>query len=203
LRILGAVLLALGALGSLGMPPISAQTVLEDPGYRWVRIGLGPGWSLLRMPPPEDVGPPPGLSIVEEERLLGIGGFASFASSVNAHLAIGVELNGWTGVEDGAGGNKSRRSQLGVYAVAHVFPFEGGRFFLEGGLGVGGVVIDSLDGGRGERGVNLGYLIGSGYDIPGWGETVITPYLEVSFVGRFRGEVPNVINLGIALGLAH
>jgi len=200
MRILGTVLLAAVGLSALRASPLSAQADPEDVGWGHFRIGIGPGWSALRTPAQQDPVTGPINSTAEESRLLGLGAFLGFVSDVNDHLAIGVEVSGWTGIEDGPVGKDTRRTQLGLHGIAYLHPHPNGRLFLKGGLGVGVVVIDSLNGRREGRGAGLGYLIGTGYDIPVWGKRVMTPYLEIPFVRRFRGGVPNVIQVGLALG---
>ncbi len=196
LRLISLAAAALTLLGACtsAVEGQSRPTEVERPT---VRIGIGPGWSLLRTPRTESSGP--GMIAVEKEsRLLGISGFVGFATEVNDHFSVGLEASGWTGTTDFPSRNR-RRTQLGAHGVGYFYPTLQSSFFVKGGLGAGVVAIDTDDGGGEDSGAGLGYLMGVGYDIPLWSETVLSMYVDVPFVRRFRDGVPNVVQIGVAV----
>lgn len=202
MRILSVLPLAVVALtlGDACLSPVEGQSRPAEAGRPYARIGVGPGWSVLGRPLPPSPDSGPIANIAEEQRFLGLSVFMGLATEINRHVSIGLEANGWTGIPEPGSPTATRRTQLGLHGVSYLYPMAEGGFFVKGGLGLGVLVIDTLDGGGKDWGAGLGYLIGTGYDIPVGDETVLTPYLDVPFVRRFRDGVPNVIQMGLALG---
>jgi hypothetical protein len=202
MRILELVSLTAMALEAVAIQPLPAQTGPQDSGWGRIHIAVGPGWSKLGTPVEE--ASEPGLlpKIEEESRFLGLGASFGFGSHIDDNLTIGVEVSAWTGATDRPTWAKKRRVQLGLHGVVYFYPRSKRRLFLKGGIGVGMLVIDTINGGREANGTGLGYLVGIGYDIPVRNNAVLAPYLEMPFVRHFKGGTPNVIQMGISLTLA-
>ncbi len=189
MRVLNPVLFAGAALGGLCVSALSAQPTFPDSGGWHLHLGIGPGWSAF--PVPKDLRE--GSISIAQERVFGLSGSLGLSSGIKGKWRLGVELNAWTGVDDGI----KRKTQFGLLGVAYGYPFSKRGFFLKGGLGGGFVVVDSLDGGKEGQGEGLAYLIGAGWDLMVWRGTVLAPYFEVPFMRRFRGGAPNTIQVGL------
>lgn len=185
-------------LGEACISGVVAQSQPAEAGQTTARFGIGPGWSLLGTPPAD--GSNSVIATEEERRFLGISGFVGFTREVGGQFSLGLEASGWTGTTDVPSWTEKRRTQLGLHGVGYFYPTVQTRFFVKGGLGLGVVAIDTVDGGSEDSGLGVGLLMGVGYDIPVGSKTVLSVYLDVPFVRRFRDGVPNVIQMGLALG---
>ena len=125
-----------------------------------------------------------------DDRETGFSGYLKLGSTINPHVLLGAETNGWVKSEDGVNfmhGNLS--------AVAYLYPSVTNGFYLKGGLGVATNRIEAGDfGTASERGP--GAVLGIGYDIRIRNNLSLTPYAN-ALGGKFDSGNTNLIQLGL------
>lgn len=124
----------------------------------------------------------------------GLTGNVALGGTISQHLLLGAAWSGWTRSENGA-----TLSVGALIAEARVYPSASGRFFLEGGLGLG-VVSASLTGFGSQSKAGAAAVLGIGYDARIGQHVSLTPYWEGVGV-TFSGGDANFGDLGLAVTL--
>lgn len=161
--------------------PVAAQTGPASatdstpPSHRqgfWFNVGLGYG-SLGC----DDCG----------DRLNGVSGGLSLGGTITDRLLLGVGTTGWTKSEGG-----STLTVGTVDARVRFYPSRTSGFFLNGGIGFGGISLDHVS----ETGIGL--MLGVGWDIKVGSNVSITPFYN-GFAVRNADANANVGQIGIGV----
>jgi hypothetical protein len=168
----------LAILLSLGASPVAAQHAQTREGF-WIGAGMGVG-SLGC----EGCG----------DRTNGASGYVKLGGTLNPHLLLGVETNGWYKSESGVS-----VSQGSLAGAAYWYPSLTSGFFAKGGVGYARLHADAGIGGSASSN-GFGILAGLGYDLRVGGNTSITPVANW-FRGTFDGGSSDVFQLGVGVTL--
>ena len=140
------------------------------------------------------------------DRSTGLSGYFRVGGTVNPHVRLGFEGNGWTKSEDGIDGN------LGFYSgVGYFYPSVTNNLWLKAGAGVAHFYAD--DGANDLTTTGLGLSAGIGYDWTPNGKFAIVPYVnylhQVSGDANFNGTSTgvsahsNLFQFGVGFGYRH
>jgi len=173
-RLLGALALLL----ALGATPALAQHPQTREGF-WFGAGMGVG-SL-------------GCSGCAGDRTTGASGYLKMGGTLNPHVLLGVETNGWYKSESGV-----TLTQGNLAGAAYWYPSVTSGFFAKAGLGYAQLHADTGFGSGTTSG--FGFLAGLGYDLRVGGNTSITPVANW-FRGSFDGGSSDVFELGLGVTL--
>ena len=173
-RLLGTLALLL----SLGASPLAAQHAQTRDGF-WFGAGLGVG-SL-------------GCDGCGGDRTNGASGYLKLGGTLNPHVLLGVETNGWYKSESGVS-----LSQGSLTGAAYWYPSLSSGFFAKGGVGYARLHADTGFGSGSSSG--FGILAGLGYDLRVGSNTSITPVANW-FRGSFEGGSSDVFQLGLGVTL--
>ncbi len=188
------------------------QEVVQPPPVRrrgyWLSVGLGPAEGNIRCDCPLV-----NAVISEDDPWKGgpAGSFSiSMGGTVNPKLQLGGELNHW---QRSVEGNNRTSSITFLSFVARYYPSEAGNFFLKGGFGIGGAVLENnvvkLEAGGAGLQFGLGYDILLGADK----KVALTPFMNLNVLYadedvqvveniRLRGpSEPSYFQLGLAFTL--
>lgn len=188
------------------VPPPPPAPVRRQ-GY-WLSAGIGPAEGNIRCDCPLV-----NAVISDDDPWKGgpAGSFSiSMGGTVNPKLQLGGELNHWQrAVED----NNRTSSITFLSFVARYYPSESGNFFLKGGIGIGGAVLENnvvkLEAGGAGLQFGLGYDILLGIDK----KMALTPFMNLNVLYadedvavveniRLRGpSEPSYFQLGLAFTL--
>jgi hypothetical protein len=141
------------------------------------------------------------------DRSTGLSGYFHLGGTVNPHLRLGFETNGWVKSESGI------NEQLGFASgVAYVYPSVSNNLWLKGGMGYAHYKasddVDELTTG------GLGLSVGVGYDwMPSRSNFAVIPY--VNYLHQASGNAAvngadtglsahaNLLQFGVGLGYRH
>ena len=117
----------------------------------------------------------------ETSRKSGTVGYFNVGGTINRHLTLGGELNGF------AYSSKNEDDTIGsLMAVAHFYPASAIGFFLIGGAGLTSLSLDNHVDQVNVTSASGGIQLGAGYDVRLGRNFSLTPY--VSFVQGFAGK---------------
>jgi len=176
------ILLVLATL-SLAIAPLRAQGIADSGGGKpqtregfWIGFGLGAG-SL-------------GCDECSGERETAFSGNFKLGGTINPHLLLGGETNGWYKSETGV------TIQYGnVSAVAYYYPSVTSGFYLKGGVGLASLSLD-IDSFGSDSETGSGAVLGLGYDARVGRNFSLTPYVNF-MAGSFDGGSANVVQYGL------
>jgi hypothetical protein len=141
------------------------------------------------------------------DRTNGLSGYLRLGGTVNPHLRLGFESNGWLKSENGVD------EQVAFWSgAAYVYPSVRNNFWLKGGVGL--ATAKETDDSDELKADGLGVSVGAGYDwAVGGGSFVIVPYVgylrQLSGKAKFDGSDTgvsanaNLFQFGIGLGYRH
>jgi outer membrane protein with beta-barrel domain len=187
---------ALASALVVGLISVSAVSVTaqaqDQPGYTrkgfWFTVGGGYGSAGIGCNGCGDL-----------HRESGVSGFIGLGGTINPHLQLGFESNGWSKSEGG------ETVTLGTGTLtAHWYPSATGGFFAKGGVGLGFQEV-SFSGASDSR-TGFGVSGGVGIDVPVSGKVAITPTVSYSRgwlgnVGGASGYHIDVIQVAVGLTL--
>jgi hypothetical protein len=127
------------------------------------------------------------------DRTGGSSGYLRVGGTLNPHLLLGVETDGWYKSESG-----TTLTQGNLMGAAYWYPTVTSGLFLKGGVGYARLSADSFYGAGSTSG--WGAIVGLGYDIRVGGNTSITPTANW-FNGSFDGGSTDVLQLGVGVTL--
>jgi hypothetical protein len=168
----------LALLLSIGATPAAAQHTQTRNGF-WFGAGLGYG-SL-------------GCDGCAGDRTGGSSGYIKLGGTLNQHLLLGVETNGWYKSESG-----TTLTQGNVSGAAYWYPSATSGLFLKGGVGYAVLNADTFYGSGSTNG--WGAIAGLGYDLRVGSNTSITPTANW-FRGDFANGSTDVFQFGLGLTL--
>jgi hypothetical protein len=157
------LVLVFGSLALLASSPAWAQ---ERQGF-WIGFGLGYGSAYASCD-----------QCVEGDGEGSLTGSLKLGGTLNPHVLLGVEINGWT--KDVNDTNLTLGSFTGTVTF---YPGETSGFFLKGGVGVSYVDTDFREGSfsASVSKAGLGGLAGIGYDLRVGGNVSLTPSFNFYF----------------------
>lgn len=149
-----------GLLLGLGVSLAVAQHPQTRQGF-WISFGLGYGSASEK------------CNGCADTTVGGVTGFVRLGGTLNQHLLLGGEIDGWT---HGYGGSPSATETLGnLTAALYYYPKATSGFFLKGGLGFSDYRFSVSGGGGSVTGLGGGVVAGVGYDIRVGRNISITP----------------------------
>jgi hypothetical protein len=140
------------------------------------------------------------------DREKGLSGYLRIGGTLNPHVRLGFESNGW--VKSDAGMD----AQMGFWsAAAYYYPSNTNNFWLKGGLGIAGTKFSG--GGDDLTSIGLGLSAGAGYDVLVSGHFAIVPFIgylhqvsgeaKLNSVGLGGSMHGSVLQFGFGLGYKH
>jgi hypothetical protein len=110
-----------------------------------------------------------------------VSGFVKLGGTLNEHVLLGVETNGWIKDE----GANTTLTLGAVTGTVTVYPQASGGFFLKGGLGTSYVSSDFQEGSFSSSisKWGWGFLVGTGYDLRVGRNVSLTPCVNY-FYGK-------------------
>jgi hypothetical protein len=127
------------------------------------------------------------------DRTSGASGYLKLGGTVNQHVLLGFESNGWYKDESGV-----TVTQGNFSGAVYWYPSAASGFFAKTGLGYSVLNVDTGFGNGSSTG--FGFLAGLGYDVRVGGNTSITPTANW-FRGDFDGGSSDVFQLGLGITL--
>jgi len=166
------------ALATIGASTVEAQDANkhERKGF-WISVGAGVG----------------SLGCDECGGSRENGGTAQIAlgGTLSQRFQLGVSSTAWTKSIDGV-----TITMTSVAALAKFYPSATGGFFLQGGLGIGGLELE--EGGLSLSQDGASAILGLGYDIRVGRNFSITPFIN-GVGASFDGDGANFNQLGVSL----
>jgi hypothetical protein len=143
----------------------------------WLSLGVGAGWENFRLSNVEGCNGQIGDDfrcddLAKPSFNLGLGG------TVNSHLRLGAEINGWVNeYNDFDTGADVTETLIGVLLVGQVYPLRQLGAFVKGGLGISRSAVSTEGDNVGETGFST--LLGIGYEIRLGRSVFLTPMATV------------------------
>jgi hypothetical protein len=140
------------------------------------------------------------------DRTNGMSGYLKLGGTLNPHLRLGVESNGWYKSEDGVD------QTIGFFSGdAYWYPSVSNNFYLKGGVGYSR--YKASGGGNSLETNGVGAAFGAGYDFQVAQSLAVTPFFnylrqfsgQASFNGESLGQNgnANVFQFGVGIGYQH
>ena len=176
-----AVIAGVLALAILGLAATTAAAQ-EAPARAGFWGGFGMGWGSMGV----GCGGCGGA-----ERLGSYSGYLKLGGTLNPHVLLGGEFNGWSKSENGVTVDFGNAS-----AAAYYYPDVQSGLFVKGGAGYSR--LGAHDGGASDSESGFGLLAGVGYDVRIAENTSITPVFNY-FRGAFDGGHADVFQFGVGV----
>jgi hypothetical protein len=173
------VLLALLSATLLALTATPAQAQDRELTREGFFIGGGLGFGSL------------GLEGVDD-REGALSGYLKLGGALNETLLLGVETNGWVDEEGGATltfGNLS--------GIVQFYPSRTSGFYLKAGAGLARLDLDLGIGGSGAE-TGLGFVIGTGFDVPLGSRVALTPFANFNY-GNIEDTGVSVFQFGLGI----